>query len=174
MTARERTLAFITAGILLVLVGSILSKTFLRNQRMLSTQLKEKTASLAEMKTLITEREKWEQREAWLQQYQPRLENPDKALPDLENQIKNIAQGHQLTPTDIQFQELAKGAKTSYQAVGIKFNLKGKREDLVDFLYDVQTPTSFLVFEKATMQIDKEDKTLISGTFHVSKWFAGQ
>lgn len=174
MTARERTLAVIVGGLVVVLVSFLLVQVFTKNQRMLSRQLTEKTATLAQMRTLIEERELWEQRDEWLNQNQPKLDNANSAVSALLEEVKALGQKHSLTPTDavLGAPDTAAKARGSFQSVSVSFNVKGKREDLVDFLYDVQSPTNFLVFEKATLQVDKEDKTLISGSFKLAKWFA--
>jgi hypothetical protein len=174
MTARERTLAAIVGSLVVALITFVLVQVFTKNQRLLTRQFQEKTTALAQMQTLITERELWEMRDQWLLQNQPKLDNANSAVSALLEEVKALGQKHSLTPTDAVLGAPDTSAKTrgSYQSVSVSFNVKGKREDLVDFLYDVQTPTNFLVFEKATLQIDKEDKTLISGTFKLAKWFA--
>lgn len=174
MTARERTLAAIVGTMLVVLISFILVQVFTKNQKLLSRQLTEKTETLAQMQTLIAERELWEQRDQWLTQHQPKLDNANSAVSALLEEVKALGQKHSLTPTDAVLGAPDTGGKTSgvYQSVSVSFNVKGKREDIVDFLYDVQSPTNFLVFEKATLQVDKEDKTLISGNFKLAKWYA--
>jgi Tfp pilus assembly protein PilO len=175
MNARERALAFIVGTLAAVLVTFMLVKVFLKHQRQLTQQIADKTATLGAMRTLIAERELWEQRDAWLNQNQPRLDNANSAGVELLEQIKQIGQKRSLTPTEAQIGIADGGGKATghaYQAVSVSFTLKGKWQDLVNFLYDVQSPTNFLVFEKATLQLDKEDKTQVSGTFRLAKWFA--
>jgi hypothetical protein len=176
MTARERTLAVIVGTLVVVILSFVLVQVFMKNQRLLSRQRADKTLMLAQMKTLIAERELWEQRDQWLQQHQPKLDNANSAVSALLDQVKDLGKNHSLTPTDavLGAPDSSARAKGAYQAVSVSFNVKGKREDLVDFLYDVQQPTNFLVFEKATLQIDKDDKTLISGSFKLAKWYAVQ
>lgn len=175
LNPRERALAFIVGTLLAVVVTFVLVKMLLGHQRALARQLADKTASLASMRTLIAERDLWEQRDQWLTQHQPRLDNANSAGVALLDQVKQIGQMRSLTPTDAQIGVADGGGKNAgkaFQAVSVSFTVKGKWQDLVNFLYDVQTPTNFLVFEKATLQLDKEDKTQVSGTFKLAKWFA--
>lgn len=176
MTPRERTLAILVGSLVAFFLTFILFQVFTKNQRMLQRQLVDKTATLTQMRILISERELWEQRDQWLTQNQPKLDNANSAVSALLEEVKQLGQRHSLTPTDavLGAPDANNKSKGSFQAVSVSFNVKGKREDLVDFLYDVQTPTNFLVFEKATLQVDKEDKTMISGSFKVAKWFAPQ
>jgi Tfp pilus assembly protein PilO len=178
MTSRERTLAAVVGTLVAVLVTFMLVKLFLTNQRTLSQQFTNKTAMLATMRTLIGERELWEQRDQWLNQQQPKLDNAGSAGVALLDQVKELGKARSLTPTEAVIGGADAGAKAAgkgvYQAVSVSFNVKGKWEDIVNFLYDVQTPTSFLVFEKAVLQLDKEDKTQVSGSFKLAKWYAAQ
>ncbi|MEQ1862741.1 MAG: hypothetical protein ABMA13_22705 [Chthoniobacteraceae bacterium] len=177
MTSRERTLATLVGTLVALLVTFVLGKTFLNFQRQLTRQIEDKTTTLAAMRTLISERTLWEQRDQWLTQIQPKLDNANSAGVALLDKVKELGQARNLTPTEpvLSVPEGGKTAgKAAYQAVSVSFNVKGKWEDLVNFLYDVQTPVNFLVFEKATLQLDKEDKSQVSGSFKLAKWFAAQ
>jgi hypothetical protein len=48
---------------------------------------------------------------------------------------------------------------------------KSKWEDLVDFIYEMQSPNSFIVFESAKFELEP-DKSNFRGTFRLAKWFA--
>lgn len=178
MNSRERTLAFLVGTIAVIFVTFFLVQFFLKQQRLLTQQLRTKKENLLSMRTLIAERDLWEQRDQWLHQHQPHIDNANSAGVNLLEEIKQIAQNHSLTPTDANIGQanpsLRNSGKPSFQPVGVSFKVKGKWEDLVDFLYDVQTPTNFLVFEKASLELDKDDKTQVSASLNVAKWFAPQ
>jgi hypothetical protein len=178
MSPRERALAFLVGTLVAVVLTFVLVKFFIGHQRNLTRQIADKTSTLAAMRTLIAERDLWEQRDAWLTQNQPKLDNANSAGVDLLEQVKQIGQKRSLTPTEAQIGIAdptgKSGGRSAYQAVSVTFTVKGKWDNIVNFLYDVQTPTNFLVFEKATLQLDKEDKTQVSGTFKLAKWFATQ
>jgi hypothetical protein len=42
----------------------------------------------------------------------------------------------------------------------------------VHFLYDVQRPEAFTVFEQANLIVDASDPTVMRGRFKIAKWFA--
>lgn len=178
MKQSERVLAMIVGTLLITVVTFMLVNSFLGHQRKLKRDLVDKQTALVSMQTLIGERELWEERDKWLTQHQPKLDNANSAGVELLDRVKQIGQARSLTPTDaaigIADPGTKSGSKPVYQAVGVSFTVKGKWADMVNFLYDVQTPTNFLIFEKATLQLDKDDKTQVSGTFKVAKWFATQ
>jgi hypothetical protein len=42
----------------------------------------------------------------------------------------------------------------------------------VHFLYDVQQPEAFIVFESANIAVDNNDPTKMRGKFKIARWFA--
>ena len=58
------------------------------------------------------------------------------------------------------------------QAVSATFETKSDWGALVHFLYDVQRPEAFTVFEQANLMIDASDPTVMRGRFKIAKWFA--
>jgi hypothetical protein len=42
----------------------------------------------------------------------------------------------------------------------------------VHFLYDVQRPDAFIVFENVNLAIDGSDPTMMRGKFKIARWFA--
>jgi hypothetical protein len=178
MSQREKVLAAIVAGLVTTALLYILAQFFLRHHRDLQTQLASKSRELENMKTLIVERELWIQRDAWLQQHQPRMADPNVAGPNLLTEIKEIGKNRSILPMDanVGLPEPASrtGGRSQDQSVSVTFNAKGKWPDLVNFLHDLQAPTKFVVLQKAEIQVDKSDPTQIGGTFTVAKWFAPQ
>jgi hypothetical protein len=156
----------------------LLVEFFVKQQKALRNQITDKTAMLATMKTLITERELWQKRDQWLAKEQPKLTNPSGAGVELLEQIKTLGQNRSIIPTEavIGTPESAgkMGGREQDQSVSLTFNAKGKWENMVDFFYDLQSPTNFIVFSKALIRVDKEDKTQIAGTFTVAKWYAAK
>jgi len=43
---------------------------------------------------------------------------------------------------------------------------------LVHFLYEVQQPQSFVVFENVNLAVDSSEPTLMHGKFKIARWFA--
>ena len=59
-----------------------------------------------------------------------------------------------------------------HQSVFASFETKSPWPPLVRFLYDVQQPESFVVFESVTLNIDPADPTMMRGKFKIARWFA--
>jgi hypothetical protein len=58
-----------------------------------------------------------------------------------------------------------------HQSVFASFETKSPWPPLVHFLYDVQQPESFVVFESVALQIDPADATMMRGKFKIARWF---
>ena len=60
----------------------------------------------------------------------------------------------------------------NHQAVFASIETKSPWPPLVRFMYDVQQPESFVVFESVNLQIDSADPTMMRGKFKIARWFA--
>ena len=61
-----------------------------------------------------------------------------------------------------------------HQAVFASIETKSPWPPLVHFLYNVQQPEGFIVFESINLQIDPSDPTTMRGKFKIARWFAPQ
>ena len=59
----------------------------------------------------------------------------------------------------------------THQSVSATIETKSGWEPLVHFLYDVQQPDGFIVFENVNLLIDSGDPTIMRGRFKIAKWF---
>ena len=93
----------------------------------------------------------WEKRDEWLKKNQPTLKSPVEAS-TLLDQVKQIAGKHNVL---IENPAIGSGDSTpNYQAVFASIETKSPWPPLVRFLYDVQQPESFVVFENVNLAID--------------------
>jgi hypothetical protein len=170
MNTRERMLATIVGALLVSLITYMLASTFKKHYTSFNRQLSDRKTELAGMKTLITERDLWLKRDTFFRESQPPLVNPGGAGVALLEETKEIAQKHSLVIENpiIGTPE----SRPNYQAVSITLETKSKWEDLVEFIYEVQSPNSFIVFENAKLTLDQGDKTQVHGNFRLAKWFA--
>jgi hypothetical protein len=117
----------------------------------------------------IKERDLWEKRAQWLKEHQPALKGPGEAS-TLLDQVKAIAGKHNVV---IENPAIGTGDSTpERQSVFASFEVKSPWPPLVRFLYDVQQPESFVVFESVTLNIDPADPTMMRGKFKIARWFA--
>jgi hypothetical protein len=68
---------------------------------------------------------------------------------------------------------IGSGETTPYhQTVFASIDTKSPWPPLAHFLYDVQQPDAFLVFETVNLAIDGSDPTMMRGKFKIARWFA--
>ena len=169
MNPRERRLAWIVAGALVLLINLVIwSKLFsmLSNAR---AELAFRKATREEQSLYIKERDLWARRDLWLKQHQPTLKSAVEAS-TLLDQAKEIAGKH-----NVLIEKPAIGAGDStpdHQSVFTSFETKSPWPPLVHFLFDIQQPESFIVFESVQLQIDNADPTMMRGKFKMARWFA--
>jgi len=169
MNPRERRLALMVAGALLLLINLVIwSKLFgaLSNAR---EELALRKATRQEQSIYIKERDLWARRDQWLKKYQPTLKSAVEAS-TLLDQVKEIAGKHSVL---IEKPAIGAGDSTpDHQSVFASFETKSPWPPLLRLLFDVQQPESFVVFESVQLQIDNADPTMMRGRFKVARWFA--
>ena len=169
MNPRERRLALIVAGALFLLVNLLVwSKLFgiLDNAR---AELVRRKATRGEQSLYIKERNLRARRDQWLKQHQPILKSEVEAS-TLLDQVKEIAGKHNVL---IEHPAIGAGDPTpDRQSVFASFETKSPWPPLVHFLFDVQQPEAFVVFESVQLQIDSGDPTMMRGKFKIARWFA--
>ena len=170
MTARERNLAFIVGVLVVGFVGVMLVKNFTKNYKTLKSQVAVKSSNLAAMKTLISERDLWVERNQILSSTQPKLENGATAGVNFLKEIENLAKDQSVMIEQPQVNSVV--SKPYYQSVSVAFETKSNHMQLVDFLRAAQDPAKFIVFASATIEVSKSDPTLMQGKFTVERWFA--
>lgn len=169
MNRRERILATTVAGIVFLLInlyvwGKLFSSL---DQSRADLEARRNTRKLQEV--YIKERGLWEKRAQWLKQHQPVLKGPGEAS-TLLDEIKQIAGKHNVL---IENPAIGTGDATpDRQSVFASVEVKSPWPPLVRFLYDVQQPESFVVFESVTLNIDPADPTMMRGKLKIARWFA--
>jgi hypothetical protein len=117
----------------------------------------------------IKERDLWIKRDEWIRQHQPTLKNPAEASALLD-QLKQVAGKYRVL---IENPAIGSGETTPYhQTVFASIDTKSPWPPLAHFLYDVQQPDAFVVFETVNLAIDGSDPTTMRGKFKIARWFA--
>ena len=169
MSQRERRLALIVAGGLLLLINLLIwSKLFstLGNAR---TELALRKAAREEQRLYMAQRDLWAGRDRWLKEHQPILKSAVEASTLLE-QVKQLAGKHNIL---IENPAIGSGETTpNHQSVFASIDTKSPWPPLVHFLYEVQQPDAFVVFDSVNLVIDGNDPTVMRGKFKIAKWFA--
>jgi hypothetical protein len=132
-------------------------------------ELAERKATRRQQTIFMKEGAMWATRDEWLKKNQPTLKSPVEASALLD-QIKQVAATQNMV---IENPVIGSGDATpNYQAVFASVETKSPWPPLVHFLYEVQQPESFVVFESVSLAIDATDPTMMKGKFKIARWFA--
>jgi hypothetical protein len=169
MNQRERLLSWIVAGAIIVLVNLVILSWLFGALGRARSELAARKAALAEQAVYVKERDLWTKRDQWLREHQPTLKNPAEASVLLD-ELKQVAGKYNVL---IQNPAIGSGETTpNHQTVFASIETKSPWPPLVHFLYDVQKPDAFVVFESVNLAIDSSDPTMMRGKFKIARWFA--
>jgi hypothetical protein len=169
LNKRERFLSAAVAGVIFLLLNWYIWGKLLGGLDQARRDLAVRQDTRKVQDVFIRERSLWDKRAQWLKEHQPALKGPGEAS-TLLDQIKQIAGKH-----NVVIENPAIGtsdATPDRQAVFASFEVKSPWPPLVRFLYDVQQPESFVVFESFTLSIDPADPTMMRGKMKLARWFA--
>ena len=170
MNQRERVLAAAVGGIFLLLLNLFIWSWVLGAIGRGRTELAISRTRHTEQQVYLEERELWAKREEWLQQHQPVFKGPADASSLLDEQIRPIATKYKIL---LENPQICSGDSTpDHQSVCVSIETKSQWKPLVQFLYDVQQPEAFIVFENINLAIDTNDPTLMKGKFKIVRWSA--
>ncbi len=169
MNPRERVLSWIVAGTIFVLLNLWILSWILGALGAAHKEVAARRAKLAEQTLYIKERDLWTKREEWIRKHQPVLNNPAEASALLD-QLKQVAGKYNVL---VENPAIGAGETTPYhQTVFASIETKSPWPPLVHFLYDVQRPDAFIVFENVNLTVDGSDPTMMRGKFKIARWFA--
>jgi hypothetical protein len=169
MNRRERLLSLIVAGAVIALLNLVVWSWLLGALGRARSELAERRATRAEQAIYVKERSLWEKRDQWVRQHQPVLKNAADAS-TLLDELKQIAGKHNIL---IENPAIGAGETTPYhETVFASIETKSPWPPLVHFLYDLQQPEAFIVFESVNLAIDSTDPTMMRGRFKIARWFA--
>jgi hypothetical protein len=169
LNKRERILGAIVAGGVFLLLNLYVWGKVLGSLDQARGDLEARRNTRKVQELYIKERALWEKRAQWLKEKQPVLKGPGEAS-TLLDQVKQIAGKHNVL---IENPAIGTGDSTpDRQSVFASFEVKSPWPALVKFLYEVQQPESFVVFESVTLNIDPADPTMMRGKFKIARWFA--
>lgn len=169
MNRRERILAALVGGVVFLLANVFAWSSLLGAISRTRAEVVKRKSERTTQAVYVKERDMWAKRDQWIRKHQPQLKGPGEAS-TLLDQIKDVAGKHQVL---IENPAIGSGDTTpNRQSVFASIETKSPWPPLVHFLYDVQQPESFVVFENATLAIDSADPTMMRGKFKIARWFA--
>jgi Type II secretion system (T2SS), protein M subtype b len=169
MNRRERILAGLVVLVVFVLVNLFLWGWLFRAIGDSRAEVSKRKQKHDEQTVLLRESDLWMQRDKWLREHQPAFHGASDASALLD-QLKQVAGKYKVL---IENPAIGSPAGTpNYQSVSVSVETKSEWPPLVHFLYDVQAPDAFLVFESANIAIDSSDPTQMRGKFKIARWYA--
>ena len=170
MNRRERTLLLGVTAVVLVLINVMIWNWLLGAISGARSELATRQNKRKEQQIFVTERDLWTQRQKWLQQHQPVFNGAGEASTLLEQQLRPVAAKYNIL---LENPQIGSGETTpSHQTVWASVETKSDWKSLVHFLYDVQQPEAFIVFESVNLAVDSSDQTKMRGKFKIARWFA--
>ena len=170
LSSREKVLSIAVGTVVFLLVNYFVVDYFMTNRTRLTTDLARQTGQLKMFEKSAAEKPKWEQREAWLAEKQPKIGSEDSAGVQLLDQVKEVAKTHSVVLNDPAIRVPAR--KPEYTSVSVEIKTQSSWPALLKFLGELQQPEQFIVIEKANLKRDSKDDTMMQGTFTIAKWFA--
>src|SRR5438034_4057745 len=117
-------------------------------------------AKLAEQALYVKEMDLWTKREEWIGKHQPVLNKPAEAS-NLLDQLKQVAGKYNVL---VENPAIGAGENTpTHQTVFASIETSSHWPDLVHFLYDVQQPDAFVVFDSVNLSVDTNDASMMRG-----------
>lgn len=169
MNRREQLLAGAVALVVFFLANLFLWSWLFRAIGNSRVEVAKRKQARTEQTVLLREGDLWSKREQWLREHQAAFHGAADASALLD-QLKQIAGKYSVL---IENPAIGNGpAAGAYQSVFASIETKSPWPPLVHFLYDVQAPDAFIVFESANIAIDSSDPTQMRGKFKIARWYA--
>jgi type II secretory pathway component PulM len=169
MSQRERMMTLAISAILFLLINIVVWRMLLGSISNSNRELNVKRSTRAEQTVYLKEKDLWAKREQWLEKTQPAMKGAEEAS-TLLDQLKQVAGKYDVL---IENPAIGSGETTpTHQTVFASIETSSHWQDLVHFLYDVQQPEAFIVFESVNLAVDGGDATMMRGKFKIARWFA--
>ena len=169
MSQRERKMTLIISGILFILINLFVWRLLLGASNNSRSELAIRKSTRSQQVVYLRERDIWAKREDWIQKNQPIPKGAEETSTLLE-QLKQVAEKYNIL---IENPQIGSGETTpNHQAVFASIETSSHWQELVHFLYDIQQPDAFVVFETVNLAIDGSDPTMMRGKFRIARWFA--
>ena len=169
MNRRERILAGAVALVVFFLANLFVWSWLFRAAGDSRVEVVTRKQKHAEQTVLLRETDLWTNRDKWLREHQPAFHGASDASALLD-QLKQVASKYSVLIENPAFGPSA--GTGNYQSVSVSIETKSQWPPLVHFLYDVQAPDAFMVFESANIAIDSSDPTQMRGKFKIARWYA--
>lgn len=169
LTAKEKKLLIFLVGALFLLLNVVGLQAFLDRQRTLKAGITQLEIQADESKSILSDRDYWEQRAAWLDEHQPldditTIEDDVKFIEFVETSARN---------SGLDYTRRAGGPLPPvgpYVEVYDASQVKGSMESLVKWLSELQQPKSFRAIKQIRIRSAPEPPDVIAD-IEVARWY---
>lgn len=106
--------------------------------------------------SLLSDRDYWEERERWLQEHQPQLEDAGASLGSL---IETLQKGARECGITILEQTIVEpSGKSHYKQASVRLKLTAPMKQMIDWLAGIQAPERFYVVSQFALNLDTRSK----------------
>ncbi len=169
MNQRERLMTLVICAILFLLINLFVWRMLLGSIESSRRELAQRKSTRAEQVVYMKEKDLWAKREQWIEKTQPAMKGAEEAS-NLLDQLKQVAGKYNVL---VENPAIGAGETTpTHQTVFASIETSSHWPDLVHFLYDIQQPDAFVVFESVNLAVDNNDATMMRGKLKVARWFA--
>lgn len=170
MTAREKTLATVVIGALVLFLNLSAISGFVNKQALLRSQTAAKKLQLQAAEELLKERQTWDARREWLQRVRPSLANEGTAGVELLNLVKQAGGSHNISLANLVISPVERNEFRA--SVFVSFETKSTWKDLIGFLHELQGPEKFIVLESVELEVDPSNAAEMRALLRVARWYA--
>lgn len=155
---KELRLAIIFASTIFLAVNVTALKRYITALSTARTQLATCSNQRQEIDILLSDRDYWEERQRWLDEHQPLLENSGAAQGELIETIQRVARDRGITILEQTILEPT--FQPYFQEVSAKLKLTARLEDIVSWLAEIQAPERFYLINQLSLSIDTKSKNM--------------
>lgn len=178
LTQREKKLLSACIGALLLMATFIMLKQFLDRRAAVLARITALESEKRDNDSYLEDREFWEKRANWLNQYMPATESLGTAQAQLLEEIQNVALDYgfkfQKQPVLLPDSAESKQNAAVYREAAVEVRLSGDQKIVLSWLAALQSPDYFQAIKQIELEIDsrsKEKTPQVLCNLVLARWF---
>lgn len=137
--------------------GNVLAlKGYLSSLKVARSRIAAVASQRESVDLLLSDRAYWEERERWIEEHQPQLEDAGASLGSLIETLQKGAREGGITILEQTIVEPS--GKSPYQQASIRLKLRAPMKEMIDWLAGIQAPERFYVISQFALSIDSRSK----------------
>jgi hypothetical protein len=170
MKASEQRLIALLLILTVIFATGLMTMRMLAWQRALDKTERSLTMRQAEVEQMLSEKDVWQQKLAFVRTAQPPMKNVNVANKELYQFVTESAQKHSL---EINNRQTVQPAESAYfHQVGETLIIKSSIKPLMQWMHELLAPDSFYYISALTLQPLPEDNTKVIANVHVTRLYS--